>query len=218
MQAQNEGTPWPLCSERHLMCSAAWNKELAPTKQQKTASLLMFAAQEGRLDVVRCLVRSLAPTLTKQGMMFHLYFLAAQHGHLTCSAARSRPEQTQIEHDRGVTPLMVFPQCKHAEIVSWLVKAGANTRLHGWLHVVLHRTAAFRALVPLPSRPRISRPRRTARAPAAAVRGLLKCTGASRQIIAGAVPASPLSTQGRLRWSASWRLGRIQAASGDLFL
>jgi ankyrin repeat protein len=95
------------------------------------ATPLYIAAQEGHLDVVRCLVLELHADVNQadQEGATPLYS-AAYRGNLAMVQVLVKELDADINQAKlnGGTPLMTATAEKHASIVRWLVKAGADTQ------------------------------------------------------------------------------------------
>jgi ankyrin repeat protein len=141
---------------------------------------LYVAAGKGDLAMVRCLVKELGADINKTNNEGDTpLFIAAQLGNLATVRVLVKELGADINHaiKIGRTPLMAASVRKRADVVKWLIKAGADTQISmrsddsddvstGCTPANLSRyVGAY-----LPIRPHTWRPRRTARALVAAVR------------------------------------------------
>jgi hypothetical protein len=94
---------------------------------------LFIAARHGRLAALRCLVKDLGANVITCFMdRTHLYF-ATENGQLAAVQCLVKELSADIDKaaDQGLrwcTPLMMASYKKHADVVRWLIKEGANTQ------------------------------------------------------------------------------------------
>jgi hypothetical protein len=94
------------------------------------------AARAGHLNVVRCLVNELSADINKASQTGQTpLYEAAQQGDLDmvrCLVNELGADINQASHE-DATPLMIAAICKHAKVVTWLVKADADLKAFGAL-------------------------------------------------------------------------------------
>jgi ankyrin repeat protein len=136
-QAANDGsTPLCIAAQRgYLAVVRLLVAELGADVNQALhdgATPLHIAAQQGHLDVVRCLAKELGADVNQalnDGITpLHI---AVQKGYLAIARCLVKECGADINNSRqdGVTPLMVAAKNKHEDVVTFLVKYGANAQV-----------------------------------------------------------------------------------------
>jgi ankyrin repeat protein len=93
---------------------------------------LSMAAQQGRVDMIRCLGVEFGADANKCRLDGNspLYVAASNGRHLDLISCLVKELGADINHaaSDGTTPLMMASKNKHAEVVRWLLKYGANAQ------------------------------------------------------------------------------------------
>jgi hypothetical protein len=133
-QADQEGTTalYFAAQEGNMAVVQCLVKELGADVNQSNfqgATPLAIAAHNGHLELVQCLVLELHADANQPKGATPLY-LAAMRGDLAMVRVLVKELGADINQValEGGTPLMAATQMKHADIVKWLIKAGADTQ------------------------------------------------------------------------------------------
>jgi hypothetical protein len=93
---------------------------------------LLYAAQEGHLDILLCLLEEFGADVNNEdeSMGRSALFWSAENGNLDMvRCLLEHGANIDQANNLGVTPLMAASFNKHAEVVTWLIKAGADTQI-----------------------------------------------------------------------------------------